>query len=97
MNIAFQIEACTNADGGREVVSIECDPTSEDASNELEAEELGAGIWQFQFVVAASLEESEPVFRKAARYGLDRDALREACADAIRAAGLDALPPEAGT
>jgi hypothetical protein len=88
MNVAFQVEACTHADGGRELVSIECDPTSDDASEELEAEELGAGIWQFQFVVPASLDGSEPVFRKAARYGLDRETLREACLEAMRAAGL---------
>jgi hypothetical protein len=89
MNVAFQVEACTDADGGREIVSIECDPTSEEASDDLEAEELGGGNWQFQFVVAASLDASEPVFRKIGRYGLDRDALQEACADAMRAAGLN--------
>jgi hypothetical protein len=90
MNVAFQVEACTNADGCRELVSIECDPTSDDASEELQAEELGAGTWQFQFVLPASLEGSEPVFRKAARYGLDRETLREACTEAMRAAGLNA-------
>ena len=90
MNVAFQVEACTNADGGREIISIECDPTSEDAGDELEAEELGAGTWQFQFVVPASLDDGEPVFRKLSRYGLDRDSVREACVEAIRAAGLGA-------
>jgi hypothetical protein len=89
MNIAFQVEACTDADGGREIVSIECDPTSEDASDGLGAEELSPGTWQFQFVVPASLEGGELVFRKVARYGLDGDALREACGEAMRAAGLD--------
>jgi hypothetical protein len=84
MNIAFQVEACTNADGAREIVSIECDPTSEDASDELEAEELSPGTWQFQFVVSAILERSESLFRKLARYGLGRDALREACEQAMR-------------
>jgi hypothetical protein len=90
MNVAFQVEACTHADGGREIVSIECDPTTDDASEDLESEELGAGTWQFQFVVPASLEGIEPVLRKAARYGLDRETLREACAEAMRAAGLNA-------
>jgi hypothetical protein len=89
MNIAFQVEACSNADGAREIVSVECDPTSEDASGEFEAEELSPGTWQFQFVVPASLEGSEPLFRKMARYGLGRETLREACAEAMRAAGLD--------
>ena len=89
MNIAFQVEACTNADGSGEIVSIECDPTSEGASEALEAEELSPGTWQFQFVVPASLEGSESLFRKVSRYGLGQDALREACAEAMRAAGLD--------
>ena len=89
MNVAFQVEACTNADGSREIVSIECDPTSEDASEALEAEELGAGTWQFEFVVPGSFDGSESVFRKLSRYGLDGDALQEACAEAIRAAGLE--------
>ena len=62
MNVAFQVEACTDADGGREIVSIECDPTSEEASDELEAEQLGGGNWQFQFVVSAPFDGSEPVF-----------------------------------
>ena len=90
MNVAFQVEACTDADGGREIVSIECDPTSEEASDELEAAQLGGGNWQFQFVVAAPFDGSEAVFRKIGRYGLDRGAVQEACADAMRAAGLDA-------
>jgi hypothetical protein len=64
MNIAFEIEACTNADGDPEIVSIECDPTSEDASDELEAEELSPGTWQLQFVVPATLEGNESLFRK---------------------------------
>jgi len=89
MNIAFQVEACTDADGGREIVSIECDPTSEDASDEVEAEELSPGTWQFQFVVPSSLEARETIFRKIARYGLGRHALREASTEAMRAAGLD--------
>ena len=90
MNVAFQVEACTNAAGGREIVSIECDPTSDDASDELEAEELSPGTWQFEFVVPASLEGFESVFRKFGRYSLEREALREACAEAMRAAGLNA-------
>jgi hypothetical protein len=90
MNVAFQVEACTNADGSKELVSIECDPTSDESSEELEAEELGPGTWQFQFVLPASMEGTEPVFRKAARYGLDLEMLRETCAEAMRAAGLNA-------
>jgi hypothetical protein len=89
MNVTFQVEACTNADGGREVVSVECEPTSEEANDDLAAEELGAGTWHFEFVVPASFDGSEPVFRKVGRYGLERDALQEACADAMRAAGLN--------
>ena len=89
MNVTFQIEACTNADGGREIVSIECDPTSEEASDDVEAEELGGGNWQLQFVVPASFDGSEPVFRNVSRYGLDRQGLQEACAEAMRAAGLN--------
>ena len=64
MNIAFQIEALTNSDGNREVVAIECDPTTEPANDALDASEIDEGAWEFRFVVVDDFDGSEPVFKR---------------------------------
>jgi hypothetical protein len=79
MNLAFQIEVLTNSDGSREVVHIECDPTSEAADDALDATEIDAGAWEFRFIVADDFDGTEPVFRRFARYRLDPVAIHEAC------------------
>ena len=85
MNIAFQIEALTNSDGNREVVAIECDPTTEPANDALDASEIDEGAWEFRFVVADDFDGSEPVFKRFERYRLDPESVHEACRKAVRA------------
>jgi hypothetical protein len=85
MNIAFQIEAITNSDGDREVVHIECDPTTELVSETLEASEIDEGAWEFSFVLDEDFDGTEPVFARFGRYGLDPASVHAACRDAVGA------------
>lgn len=85
MNIAFQIEAITNSDGDREVVHIECDPTTERATETLEASEIDEGAWEFRFVLDEDCDGTEPVFAHFARRRLEPAAVHEACRDAAGA------------
>ena len=73
----------TNSDGEREICHIECDPTKEDASNGLEARELGAGAWEFTFTLSAQFDGTEPVFGKFRRYGLPPEIVVAACQEAV--------------
>ena len=84
MNIAFQIEALTNSDGGREVLNIECDPTAEPANDALDASEIDEGAWEFRFVVSEDFDGSEGVFNRFVRYRLDPEQVRDACRVAIQ-------------
>ena len=84
MNIAFQIEALTNSDGGREVLNIECDPTAEPANDALDASEIDEGAWEFRFVVSEDFDGSERVFNRFVRYRLDPEQVRDACRVAIQ-------------
>ena len=86
MNMAFQIEVLTNSEGVREMVRIECDPTADVPGDGLEAEELGAGAWEFLFVLPEDFDGTESVFRHFRRYGLDADDVVTACKDAMAAA-----------
>jgi hypothetical protein len=82
-NLVFQMEVLTNSNGEREICHIECDPTSEDTSNDLEALELGGGAWEFTFNLPASFDGTEPIFRKFERYGLARNAVVDECLKAV--------------
>ena len=86
MNVAFQIEILTNSNGAREIVSVECDPTTETASDHLGVEELGVGSWQFLFVVPEDFDGAEAVFTQFERFGLSAQTVLDACADALRTA-----------
>ena len=86
MNVAFQIEILTNSNGAREIVSVECDPTTETASDDLGVEELGAGSWQFLFVVPEDFDGTEAVFTQFERFGLSVQTVLDACTDALRTA-----------
>jgi hypothetical protein len=86
MNVAFQVEIFTNSDGVREIVRVECDPTTDPPSDELNAQEVGAGAWEVQFVLPESFGDRENVFRQFRRYGLAAQTVRDACADAMQAA-----------
>jgi hypothetical protein len=88
MNLVFQIEALTNSEGESEFVSVECEPTTDEPSDDVDAQELGAGAWEFTFVLPAGFDGTEAIFRKFGRYRLTADAVYEACADAARAAQL---------
>jgi hypothetical protein len=88
MNLVFQIEALTNSEGEREFVGVECDPTTDEPTDDVDAQELGAGAWEFTLVLPAGFDGTDAVFRKFARYRLTADAVFEACADAARSAQL---------
>lgn len=81
--LVFQMEVMSNSDGEREICHIECDPTNEDAANNLEARELGEGAWEFTFTLPASFDGSEPAFQKFRRYGLEPEVVVEACREAV--------------
>ena len=82
-NLVFQMEVMPNSDGEQEICLIECDPTNEDASNDLEALELGGGAWEFTFTLPTSFDGTEPIFRKFERYGLARNVVADECRKAV--------------
>jgi hypothetical protein len=84
-NLMFEVEALVNSDGEREISRVECDPTNDEAADDLEAEDLGGGSWEFVFTVPASFDGSEPVFRKFRRYRLDPEMVVDACTKAAGA------------
>ena len=83
-NLSFQLEVTGNAAGDREITSIECEPTTEEAINALAASEVEDGAWEFRFVVADEFDGTEPVFMRFTRYKLDPEAVYEACSEAAR-------------
>ena len=85
MNLVFQIEPQPTADGDLEIVDVECNPTSDDVSDTLTAEEIAVGSWVLRFVVNEDFDGNEAVFGKCARYGLDPAVLHAACAEAAQA------------
>ena len=84
-NLSFQLEVTANAAGDRDITSIECEPTTEEAMNALEASEIEEGAWEFRFVVAEEFDGTEPVFMRFKRYKLDPEVVCEACREAARA------------
>ena len=86
LNVAFQIEVLTNSDGVRQIVNVECDSTTDAASDNLHAEELGVGCWELFFVLPADFDGTEAVFKQFTRYRLTAEAVLDACVEAIRAA-----------
>jgi hypothetical protein len=86
MNVAFQIEVLTDTAGVRQIVRAECDPTVDARSEELDVQELGAGAWEFLFVLPEEFDGTETLFSKFRPYGLTRDAIVQACSEAMQAA-----------
>lgn len=82
-NLVFQMEVMTNSDGAREICHIECDPTNDEASRDLQARELGAGAWEFTFRLPAAFDRMDPIFEKFRRYALAPEDVVEACRDAL--------------
>jgi hypothetical protein len=82
MNLAFQMEIQTNADGAREIVSVECEPTQEEPAGGLAAEVLAPGSWLFAFVLPDELDDGDQVFQQFQRYGIEPDTAYEACREA---------------
>ena len=83
-NLSFELEVTSDAAGDRDITTIECEPTSEEAQNALEASELDDGYWQFRFVIAEEFDGAEPVFMRFKRYKLDPEMVFEACSAAAR-------------
>jgi hypothetical protein len=92
MNVAFEITAVADADGAWEIVSVECEPTSEVADDELEACEVDQGSREFRFILPADFDGSEAVLARFPRYGLSSELVYEACQDAM-ASSKDAIEP----
>jgi hypothetical protein len=84
-NLSFQLEVTGDAAGDREITSIECDPTTEEAKDALEASEIEEGAWEFRFVVAEEFDGTEPVFMRFRRYKLDPEVVFDTCNGAARA------------
>ena len=84
-NLSFQLEVMANAAGDRDISSIECESTTEEAEDVLGASEIDVGAWEFRFVVEADFDGTEPIFNRFRRYKLDPDVVYEACQDASRA------------
>ncbi len=82
MNIAFQLETLTHSDGSPEIVKIECEPTTAEAGEEIEIEELSVGSWEFRFVAPADFDETYPLFKRFGRYRLSAQAVCDACSEA---------------
>ena len=83
MNLAFQIEIQTDADGAREIVSVECDPTDEEPATSLAAEVLAPGSWLLAFVLPEDFEEDEELFRQFQRYRIEPETAYQACREAV--------------
>ena len=83
-NLSFQLELTATTAGDREITSIECEPTTEEAADVVEATEIDVGAWEFRFVVNEEFDGTEPVFRRFRRYKIDPDAVYEACDAASR-------------
>jgi hypothetical protein len=86
MNLAFRMEVQTDADGAREIVSVECEPTNDEPSEDLAVEALAPGSWLFGFVLADDFDGNEDIFRAFRRYRLDPEEVQEACREAVEAA-----------
>ena len=91
MNVAFQVETLTNSEGAREIVKVECAPTTGEASIELDAQEIAVGSWEFQFVVPGDFDDAHPLFKKFGRYGLTAQTVCDACSEAWRSTHEDAV------
>jgi hypothetical protein len=76
------MEVLANSEGQREICHVECDPTNDEPTDELEANDLGADSWEFIFTVPANFDGTEPVFRKFQLYRLDPEVVVDACANA---------------
>jgi hypothetical protein len=87
VSLAFHIEARTNANGEREIVSVDCGTTTDEPSNVLVADEIDVGSWQFQLVLPDDFDGSEAVFNRFRQYGLNPEVVHDACAEAMHMAG----------
>jgi transposase-like protein len=86
VNLAFELEVQTNADGNREIVGVECEPTKEEARPDIGAEVIAPGSWIFDLVLPNDFSEDEAAFRRFRRHRVEPEAAYEACRDAMAAA-----------
>lgn len=82
MNLAFQIEIQTDVAGNREIVSVECEPTDEEASSNLVIETVAPGSWLFSFVLPDDFDGSEAIFRRFRQYGIAQQIAYQSCREA---------------
>jgi hypothetical protein len=86
VNLAFQIEIQADVAGNREIVSVECEPTDEEASPDPTIEAVAPGSWLFTFVLPDDFDGSESIFRRFRRYGVAPEIAYQACREATDAA-----------
>lgn len=86
MNLTFQVEIQTDVAGNREIVSVECDPTDEEASTVPMIETVAPGSWLFTFVLPDDFDGSEPLFSQFRRYGIASETACHACREATNTA-----------
>ena len=82
MNLAFQIEIQADVAGERELVSVECEPTDEEAAPDPTIESVAPGSWLFSFVLRDDFDGSESVFRQFRRHGVAAETAYQACREA---------------
>ena len=80
MNLAFQIEIQADVAGDRELSSVECEPTDEEAAPDPTG--VAPGSWLFSFVLPDDFDGSESVFRQFRRYGVAPETAYQACREA---------------
>jgi hypothetical protein len=91
MNVTFQIETLTNSDGTQEIVKVECEPTTDEVGGAVNVHDIGVGAWEFQFVVPADFDDTDPIFRQFERYGVDGQDVCEACTQAWQSVQADTV------
>ena len=72
--------------GERELVSVECEPTDEDAAPTIES--VAPGSWLFSFVLPDDFDGSESIFRQFRRYGVAPETAYQACREASKTAAV---------
>jgi hypothetical protein len=82
VSLAFQIEIQADVAGDRELVSVECEPTDEEAAPDPTVENVAPGSWLFSFVLPDDFDGSESVFRQFRRYGVAPETAYQACREA---------------
>ena len=72
------------SDGEREIINIDCDPTTDVASGAIQVVQIDDGSWEFRLVLNDDFEDDDPLFKRFQRYGLDPQTVSDACRKAMR-------------